>query len=164
MPDSRVRVLLDTTIFGELALETSVDFIKCISSSNKLIVYGCSVTRKELRATPKNYKSGGKNFRNALLRSYDSLVRGHGLEVTSVIVALADEYARFYKGSISKYKLRNDFLIVACASIHRLDVLVSEDNHSMFSTKALESYNKANQQNGFSTPKFWSLAQLKRFV
>jgi len=45
-----------------------------------------------------------------------------------------------------------------------LDILVSEDKHSMFSEKAMEAYRKVNGENGLKTPKFYSFEELKKIL
>ena len=135
-----------------------------IGSSENLIVYGFTVVRKELRDTPKNLVKKGRKFRSTLLKSYDALIQGHDLQLTKPVEALGEEYLTNYTGDISKKKLRNDFLIVACATLNQLDILVSEDNHSMFSRKAIEAYNKVNSENGLKAPNFHSIKQLERLL
>jgi predicted nucleic acid-binding protein len=164
MPVASLRVLLDTNVYGILAESASPDFLDKIGSSERVTVYGFSVVRKELRDIPRNLQLSGKGFRSVLLNYYDSLVGKHDLPLTRLIEVLAEEYFSTYSGGISRKKLENDFLIVACASIHGLDVLVSNDEHSMFSKKALEAFEKVNSENGLRTPKFYSLEQFKTLV
>jgi hypothetical protein len=76
---------------------------------------------------------------------------------------LAEEYWKDYKsnkGGTSKRKIFPDFLIVAVATIHWLDIVVSEDNKTMKSRIALKAYNKINKEKKFNTPKFISLNEL----
>ena len=164
MPIVPLRVLLDTNVYGVLAESASPELLEKIGSSERIIVYGFSVVRKELRETPKNLRLTGKSFRGALLNYYDSLAGKHDLPLTRLIEVLAQEYFSSYSDGISKRKLANDFLIVACASIHGLDVLVSNDEHSMFSRNALAAFEKINSENGLRTPKFYSLEQLNTLL
>lgn len=159
-----LRVLLDTNVYGVLAEGASPELLEKIGSSEKIAVYGFSAVRKELRDTPKGYRVGSKSLRNLLLNYYDSLVKKHSLPLTRLIEVLSQEYLSNYKGGTSKKKLKADFLIVACASIHGLDVLVSNDERTMFSKKAVEAYQKTNEENGLRTPKFYSVEQLKRLL
>lgn len=86
------------------------------------------------------------------------------MQLTKLVEVLAEEYLKKYAGGISKKKLRNDFLIVACATLNHLDILVSEDNHSMFSRKAIEAFNKVNSENGLNAPNFYSIKQLAQLL
>ncbi len=164
MSGAPLRVLLDTNVYGVLAESASPELLEKIGSSEKITVYGFSVVRKELREMPKTMKLAGKSFRGVLLNYYDSLAGKHDLPLTRLIEVLAQEYFSAYSGGIPKRKLENDFLIVACASIHGLDVLVSNDEHSMFSKNALTAFEKINSENGLRTPKFFSLEQLKALL
>ncbi len=54
----------------------------------------------------------------------------------------------------------SDFRIVTVSSIHGLDILVSEDDHSMKSRLAIESYLKVNDRNAFRISALYSINQL----
>ncbi|HLC79204.1 MAG TPA: hypothetical protein VJG83_02120 [archaeon] len=151
--------MLDTSVYEFLVLDRLDDLTKKIEEG-KIIVYGCSIVRKELRETSKSAKLKGKSFRNALLSAYDSATDKHSYPAESIVDFIAEEYWKEYEGGISKRKFMNDFRIVALASIHNLDIIVSEDNHSMKSGMAIETYRKVNQRNGFRTPVFYSINQL----
>ncbi len=56
-----------------------------------------------------------------------------------------------------KKKLRDDFKIIACASFHALDVLVSEDRHTLLSPLVIEACKKVNNRNKLVSPTFFSL-------
>lgn len=159
-----LRVLIDTSVYGILAEETPPLMLEKIDSSENLIVYGFTVVRKELRDTPQNLVKKGRKFRITLLNSYDALTQGHDLQLTKLVEVLAEEYLKNYTGGISKKKLRSDFLIVACATFNNLDILVSEDNHSMFSRNAIDAYKKVNSENGLKASNFYSIKQLAQLL
>src|SRR3989344_3532130 len=163
MPQSK-RLLLDTSIYGIFAESEALELVEKIASSERIIVYGFSIVRKELRDTPKTMVKKGMKLRNILLSYYDFITEGHFLPLTRLIEVLAEEYLKSYDGGISKAKLKSDFMIVACASLNGLDILVSADNHSMFSKKAIEAYLKVNNQNGLRTPQFYSPKQLEQLL
>src|SRR3989344_1576420 len=156
------RIVFDANIYGLLAEDATPELFSKIEASENIIIYGLSVVRKELRDTPKSTLRNGRKFRNLLLTYYDKLTHGHDLQTTKVAEALAKEYLDNYGGGISKRKLTNDFLIVASATLNTLDILISEDNHSMFSRNAIEAYRKVNEQNGLKMPNFYSLKQLAK--
>lgn len=51
-------------------------------------------------------------------------------------------------------------MIVAVSTIHRLDIVISQDESSMKSNNALKAYYFVNKKNSFDTPKFIRLEQL----
>ncbi|MBI4045167.1 MAG: type II toxin-antitoxin system VapC family toxin [Candidatus Diapherotrites archaeon] len=153
------RVLIDTNVYEKL-YEYDLDRIYGLIESGRIIVYGCKVVRDELREIPPSVRVNGKSYRNQLLSLYDDLVGKHSLPTESIIEFLAEEYWKEYAGGISKRKIFSDFLIVATASIHKLDIIVSNDGHSMKSNPAIKAYDKSNQVNGFVTPKFVSIEKL----
>ena len=159
-----LRILFDTNVYGILAEEASPALLGKMETSENVIIYGFSLVRKELRDTPKNLVQKGRKFRNILLNYYDNLTADHDLQLTKLVQVLAEEYLKNYSGGISKNKLRGDFTIVACASFNHLDILVSEDNHSMLSKKAIDAYNKVNAENGLRTPSFYSIKQLESLL
>ncbi len=126
------RVILDTNIYGIVVEENKTDFTRRLSASD-VVVYGSDVIRRELRATPKT-RSFHENIRQKLLNLYDEIVLEHTLRINIRTASIATEYALFYQGGISKERLSNDFLIVACASVHNLAIVVTADNHSMNSS------------------------------
>ena len=155
----QLRVMLDTSVYEFLVLRYLDDLNKLIHEG-EIIVYGCNIVRKELREIPKGAKLEGKSFRNAMLSAYDDVTDKHSYPAENVVDFIAEEYWKEYEGGIAKRKLMNDFRIVAVSSIHNLDVIVSEDNHSMKSRLAIEAYMKVNGRNGFRTPMFYSISQL----
>ena len=155
----QLRVMLDTSVYEFLVLRY-LDELNKLIHEGQVIVYGCSVVRKELRETSKSEKLEGKSFRNALLSAYDDVTDKHSYPAENVVDFIAEEYWKEYEGGIAKRKMMNDFRIVAVSSIHNLDIVVSEDNHSMKSRLAIEAYMKVNQRNGFRTPMSYSISQL----
>ncbi|MDO8537776.1 MAG: hypothetical protein Q7S21_02725 [archaeon] len=164
MHEKKFRVLFDTNIYGTIAEENLYPLADKIEKTENIIVYGFTIIRKELRNTPKKLMVSGENFRNLILEQYDYLVGNHELQVNKVIEGLAQEYMLNYEGGIPKYKLKNDFLIVACASLHQLDIIASDDKHSMSSLKALETYRKVNFENNLRTPNFYSLMEIEKLL
>jgi len=153
--------MLDTNTYEILYKESLPEFYKLIESS-RLLVYGCKIVRDELREIPKSAKVDGKSYRRLLLSIYDDLTKNHVFPVETIVEALAEEYWLEYAGGVSKKKLRPDFLIVAVAAIHHLDIVVSGDDRTMKSKPVIRACNKANKKNGFETPRFISLQKLVR--
>lgn len=151
-----LRVLFDTSVYEFIFLE-HLDKLSEMVEKGKVIVYGCSVVRKELREISPTLKHDGKSFRNSLLSVYDKVAGKHSYPAEEVADFIAEQYWKEYDGGISKRKLVNDFKIVAVSSSHNLDIIVSEDAHSMKSPPACRAYLKVNEKNGFQTPKFYSI-------
>ncbi len=151
-------------MYGVVVERAMLGLLASLGSSRTILAYGFQIIRKELRDTPKTATYGKRSVRNLLLQSYDSLVRAHEFQLTPVIEAIAEEYARNYAGGIAVRKLSADFLIVACAAIHHLDVVVTEDSHSMASAPALRAYEKVNKVNSLRTPRFYKLEKLQRLL
>ena len=151
--------MLDTNVYESLLFRYLDNLTKMIEQG-QIIVYGCNIVRKELRETSKSAKYEGKSFRNALLSAYDNVTDSHSYPAESVVDFIAEEYWKGYEGGIAKRKMMKDFRIVAVSSIHNLDIIVSEDNHSMKSRLAIEAYIKVNERNGFRTPMFYSINQI----
>ncbi len=151
------RVLLDTNIYGLIALSDESDKITENIAKGEIIVVGFDLIRKELRSTPKNLKIGDKKLRIELLGFYDTLVRGHDYKTTKIISELAEEYFEtiFNLGvRVPKHKILHDLLIVACASVNEVDVVVSEDKRTMLSNEFLTGYRIVNNIRKLRMPQF----------
>ena len=160
------RVLLDTNIYGEIAIDTHLELLReKVVSGEKAIFYGLDVVRKELRATPTSKKIGGKSLRILLLSLYDSIIR-HEILAAREAEELAEHYFNVYSelgGIKSKDDIRKDFIIVACASIKKLDVVVSNDEKSMLSETALKAYAIVNGIKKIPEPDFIPYKDFRRW-
>lgn len=133
-----LRIILDTSIYGKIIEDRLEDRIIEQTDIHKhdLTIYGIRIIRKEIRAAPKHSKDR-YDLRLALLRLYDSLTRGRELKIKPLAHNLAVLYYRSYRkngGSVSWKGMMNDMIIVAEATISKLDIVVSDDNRTMLST------------------------------
>ncbi|HLC67435.1 MAG TPA: hypothetical protein VJI12_00980 [archaeon] len=152
------RIILDTNIYGRIVEKRQEEEIRqIIERHHGVIIYGFDVVRKELRAVSKDVRSSKKLVRLMLLGIYDKLIKSHNYFTTSAIVQLSGEYYSVYRelgGKESEKEMLNDFLIVACASIHELDIVVSDDNETMLSDNAIKAYRIINSLKKYRTPEF----------
>ena len=151
------RILLDTSIYGKLIEEPEIIEVLNTKIPNKIIIYGNNIIRKELRDTPKYVRYAGKNLRILLLTIYSNLVKDHELEQNKLVETLAKDYQLEYRkigGSVSSIKMRNDFLIIAIATIYQLDIVVSDDEKTMFSSISIKAYRSVNKSYGLKDPEF----------
>ncbi|MBS3169284.1 hypothetical protein J4210_02265 [Candidatus Woesearchaeota archaeon] len=163
------RLLLDTNIYGEIIIDRELDLL--ISSYRKNhhnLIYGFSFIRKELRATPKTKKYGPRNLRVALLSLYDLIVGKHSLVVDETkLKSIAEKYYGMYRelgGSFGKEELMSDFIIVACASLKKMDIVVSEDDSTMLSELSLKAYSLVNKVLTLENPEFYGYVKLKELL
>ena len=159
------RLLLDTNIYGELILDA--DFAKMKENvSQKYVIHGFVIIRDELRDVPRDAKLYGKNLRIGLLHLYDELTK-KAYPLTDEILRFADSYYQMYRslgGSKAFSVMKNDFCIVACATLHQIDLVVSEDNKSMLVENALKAYEMVNAFHQQKTPGFLGYLNLKRLL
>ena len=163
------RILFDTSVYGELVTEPLlVKKIQDLGDKEQMVFYGNKIIRSELRKTSKDRKIENKKLRVLLLSLYDSLIKDkHSLEITELIILIADKYFREYqkiRGGYGKDSIMNDFLIVACASLHNLDVLISNDEKSMLGDKAIIAYKKVNELLQLNNPYFVHYKEFKKEV
>jgi predicted nucleic acid-binding protein len=151
------RILFDTNVYTTILDAKKTERFVNPALRGKTVFYGFSVIRQELRAIPKNIMLSHQNYRSVSLEYYDLLVRNHHLDLTATIESLARSYQKEYSGGISTRKLWHDFLIVACAAINNLNIVVTEDRHSLSSPLAKRAYHQVNSRNGYQTPQFYSL-------
>ena len=163
-----LKVVFDTNIYGLLLKEEDLAKIEQkIVDDKEFIVYGYQPIRKEIRDIPKVTKLS-KQTRIFLLGLYDRITSNHFLENSIKITNLAKKYYNYYRklGGIYGWdtSIRVDFMIVACASFHGLDVIYSADNRTMLGKHALKSYKHINLKENFRTPNFLTYEELlKKF-
>ena len=58
--------------------------------------------------------------------------------------------------------MRNDFIIIATATIYQLDVVISDDENTMLSDKAVDAYMNVNKKYGLKDPKFKKYNEFKK--
>jgi hypothetical protein len=164
-----LRVIFDTNIYGKLIEEEDIEKISLkIKQDNKFLVYGFKPVRKELRKTPKTIKLGTLTKRNVLLNLYDNLTQGRDLTNFLTIHELAFKFYKEYRkrGGIrdwSKTNIDIDFIIVACACFHTLDVVVSNDQRTLLNQFALDAYKYVCSKNAIWRPKLWKYIELKNY-
>ena len=159
------RLLLDTNIYGELIFDRDFPLLK-ENIKDKFVAHGFRIVREELRDVPKSSKVQGKNMRIGLLHIYDEIIKKE-YPLTEEIERLGAEYYKIYHqlGSIHSYdKMRNDFLIVACATLNQVDLVVSEDNKTLLVENALKAYDQVNQQINKKIPDFIGYLEFKRLL
>lgn len=162
------RVIFDTSVYGKLVEDDIIrgNFEKKFERG-EYVVYGNSVIRKELRDTPKSIIFNDKKLRLLLLVLYDSFVKkkNHDLNMNPLIEKLSKDYFLQYKrqkGSSSKEEMKNDFIIIATATIYQLDVIVSNDEKTMLSQICLAVYKTVNHRYGLKNPVFKLYSTFKK--
>jgi len=153
-----LRVIFDTNIYGMLLRERDADVIeKGMKSDKNFIVYGYKPIRKEIRDIRKVTKLS-KQSRNLLLSLYDRITGKHFFEHSITITSLAKKYYNTYRNFGGIYgwdtNIRVDFMIVACASFHGLDIVYSADNKTLAGKSAIKAYRHINLKESFRTPDF----------
>ena len=159
------RLLLDTNIYGEMIFDAEYNSIK-ENIAKKVVVHGFKVVRDELRDVPRSSRISGRNLRVALLHIYDEIVKKSYI-VDSIVKDLAEKYYIQYKqigGNHGHDKMIADFSVVACATIHQIDIVVSEDNKTMLIENALKAYNIINISIQKRTPNFIGYLDFKRLL
>lgn len=161
-----LRVIFDTNIYGKLAFEPDgPELEEKIRNEKEFLVYGYAPIRTEIRNIPKTTKLSQRN-RLLLLQLYDKLTGNHLLPNSAKVNHIAKKYYDYYRilggGYSWETSIRIDFMIVACASIHGLDVIYSADNKTMSNKIAIKTYHHINSNENLRTPQFLNYAELLR--
>lgn len=165
MHDSFARVLLDSNVYGFMAeMDKPREFVLKVGQSG-VLVCGSRVVRNELRAISLNKTFGSKKLRALTLELYGVLVDfKRNYSVTSFVEELAVEYMKEYNGSFGWKKLKNDFLIVATASIHRVPIVCTSDSTTMASKNCISAYKAVNKKFELPELKFISFNEFRQMV
>ena len=159
-----LRVIFDTNIYGLLIKEKDADELeKKIKEDKGFVVYGYQPIRQEIREIPKVTKLS-KKARIRILSVYDNIIGNHFLKNSINITNLAKKYYDCYRNFGGIYgwdtSIRIDFMIVACASISKLDIVYSADNKTLLSKHALKSYRHINIKENLKLPTFFTYDEL----
>lgn len=158
---------MDTNIYGLLAKEPHIEKItEQIVHDPNFVIYGFPMVRKELRDIPKSERLGKLSARNLILSLYDKLTKSRYLYDSLEIQRLAMKFYNSYRnfGGIRSWQDTNidvDFTIVACASIYKLDLVISDDSKTLLSKPALKSYRHICVKEALWQPNFWKYSDLK---
>ncbi len=163
------RVLLDTNIYGEMAVDKDLFKLRQAYKIKRIaVVYGFPLIRKELKATPRTKSYHGGNLRIAMLSLYDEFIAYHKLRVDEEkLHSIALKYYEMYMklgGNKSKDVLLKDFIIVACASQNNMDIVVSNDDASMLSELSLKAYQLVNKILELTNPNFIGYEEFKTML
>ena len=148
------RIILDTSVYGELIKEADV-----VSTLARLVPADIA---KEARIE-------GRSKRNLLLHVYDSFIKKdhHDLDVIPLIEIIASEFYKKYRddgGAKSLKEMINDLRIVACAAFYNLDIVVSNDEKSMLSEHALAAYRIVCKEFSLHIPEFIPYRKFKEMI
>lgn len=160
-----LRVLFDTNVYGLIVQNADSRQFVYLLKNRPVLVCGSTVVRKELRDISKKAVVGRSKLRSVALGVYDALVVDkRNYSVTEIVKTTALEYNEHYKGSFSWKELEDDFLIVAIASIHNIDIVVSNDERTMTSKDALNAYREVNENFELRTPRFRKFEDFQEMV
>lgn len=157
------RFLPDTNFYGLIVADSLRTEIHRKIHEHAVLLFGFDVIRKELRNTPRTIIFHNKNLRIDLLSIYDDLVR-KTYNTGQNIQELAENYFTAYKGfggNVGKDNIMNDFLIVACATLKQMEVLISDDKHSLLAEDARKAYTLVNSIRKLKTPCFINYQKFK---
>jgi len=160
--------MLDTNIYIRLVKDASfgAKITERLLTDDKYLIYGFEAINQELKNIPEKIKIGdGRSFREELLNLYFKLTKGEHIEETEEIKELANKYYEEYKiakRNIKKEDIINDFKIIACASIKKFEIIVSEDEKSMKDKIAREIYKRVNFELGYRTPTFYTYENIRK--
>lgn len=160
-----LNVIFDTSVWCALLKERPAKIEKIFSSH--LRVYGYSKIKEELQKTPKKLHFKHRSRKKLAMAAYDLITNGKFLRHSIEIDKLAKKYYSYFKklgGTHNWENINTDFTIVACASKFGMDIVYSEDKHSMLHKTSIKAYRHINPANGYRSPDFFKYENLKETV
>ena len=162
-----LRLILDTNIYSFIAEDKKVKEITTRMKDNRdLKVYGYKLIKEEIKSIPKKKQFQDHKYRTLLINLYNNLIKEQYNESSNITKLAELYYKEFQKlsGKRSFNDLRVDFEIVACATIHNLDVIVSSDEKTLKGNIALQAYKNVNVRNKLRMPTFYNFEDLKKAI
>mgnify|MGYP001562414295 CR=1 FL=1 len=162
-----LRIIFDTNIYSFIAEDKNVKEITARIKNNKeLRVYGYRLIKEEIKNIPKTREYETHKYRTLLINLYSDLIKEQYSESPNITKLAELYYKEFQKlgGKRSFQDLKVDFGIVACATIHHLDLIVSGDEKTLKGNIALEAYKNVNIRNKLRTPNFYNFEDLKKAI
>ena len=162
-----VDFLFDTNIYGKIAVDPQRSQLIEQIIRRQFLIHNFKPIREELRRTPKSKTiKKRRNLRVLMLSIYNQIASKREIPLTKDIRSLAEDFYKEYRsqgGAVGKKSIIDDLRIVACATLKGFDIIVSDDNRTMRSTKALRAYARvAVAQHNRRTPTFYGYNELKR--
>ena len=171
-------VIMDTNVYGELLIEEkSEEIISRIDKDDSLYIYGVDIISKELQDVPSDKKIKGQVFKEVVTSTYKSLI-DEELKTSPVARYIASQYYKKYNELRKSRKhqksvrekelkyteedLKNDFLIIAIASLKNVDIIISADQRTMLSSIAKATYEIVNKGDDLRTPNFIDYFEFKK--
>ena len=162
-----LRLMLDTNIYSFIAEDKNVkEIVVKIKDDKDLKVYGYKLIKEEIKNIPKNRKFQNHKYRTLLINLYNDLIKEQYNESPNITKLTELYYEEFKKlgGKRSFNDLRIDFEIVACATIHNLDVIASDDEKTLKGNISLQAYKNVNIRNKLRIPSFYNFVDLKKAI
>ena len=164
------RVIFDTSIYGRIIENGELSFVSD-NMAEILVNYGSVIVKRELKSYEGKrvvlHEGKVRKFRALLLEAYDALVKTT-YEVDEKTDRLAEEYFVAYEklgGKKLRNEIINDFLIIATAAIHELEIVYTEEKEgtvrTMRSPEALKAYEIINELNRLKSSLFRSYRELR---
>lgn len=117
------RIIFDTNIYGVFFTSSDNLWIPSAIKKHNITVCGSAIIRQELRNIPKKIGVGKSKLREITLKLYDGLVsEKRNYSVTEFVEQLAEKYKEHYNAQYNWKEITNDFLIIATASLHNIDI------------------------------------------
>ena len=162
-----LRLIFDTNIYSAIAKDKDFNkIVEKIKGEKEIKIYCYKTIKAEIKEIPKYIIYENHKLRTFLINLYYDIIKEQYPESQS-IKRLAEIYYKEFKklgGKRSFNDLKTDFEIVACASIHKLDLIISGDEKTLKGNIALKAYNEVNLRNLLRTPYFYSYEDLKKKI
>ena len=147
-------ILIDTSLY--IAAVQDIELEKLLEGlSQKAFIQSCDVIEEEIHDSSEFLRRTNRKQQAEKLRLiYDKVHKGN-IGKTERIFNLAKEYHKSAELSKKQDKdIKNDFLIVASASVAGVETILSLNRKTMASEEMVKIYNTINPRNKYRAPIF----------
>ena len=148
-------ILIDTSIYISAAEDSSIE--KMLENiSEKCFIQSCDIVEREIRSSSEFLRQTGRKDASEKLKLIYEKIREGTIKTSERISNLAQEYHKeAFRLSKSQHKdIKNDFLIVASASVAGVQKIMSFNRKTMASDMMINVYQLVNAGHKYKTPAF----------
>jgi len=154
--DTINMLLVDTSLYIEALKDNDMELCLRKLSKNNFIL-SCEIIENEINSASEFLRKTNRKEDAKRLKEIYRENLGGTIKLTDKVLRLSNCYSSEANNKIGKdktYKMKNDFRIVASATVAGLKKILTLNRKTMAKPEIMQIYIKVNKNNKFKTPEF----------